>query len=539
MPELSWTSPEIPDRTDCVLRYVLERRAAETPDKVFILFEDGSTWTYADTLKIARRAGAALQSYGIGIGDHVLSWLPNGPDALKVWFGANYIGAVYAAINLAYRGRLLEHVIGLTGAKVAVIHEDLLDRLEGIDLAKTETILVSGSATGRQFPVQVESTSVFDRCSDIPVLAREIEPWDPQFLLFTSGTTGPSKGAIVTYVQHHMTCMVSFEEHLSAEDRYMVNMPLFHGSGTTGVFGMMLLGASCCIVSYFQTDAFLDVVRKSGTTACVMLGAVASFLNKKGAKPDDADNPLRLAFMLPLLPNTPEFARRFGIDVVTMYSMSEISVPLVSEVNTPKWKSCGRPRAGIEARLVGDFDREVPIGEVGELILRASRPWSISPGYFGMTEASLEAWRNGWFHTGDLMRRDDAGDYYFVDRKKDALRRRGENISSFEVESEIVAHPAVREAAVIAIPSPHAEDDVMAIISLAENEKVSHDDLFKFLQPRMAHFMLPRYIRIIDELPKTPSLRVQKHILRTDGVTTDTWDREAAGITIKREHIGR
>jgi crotonobetaine/carnitine-CoA ligase len=199
--------------------------------------------------------------------------------------------------------------------------------------------------------------------------------------------------------------------------------------------------------------------------------------------------------------------------------------------------SCGRPRPGVEARVVDANDCEVAPGEVGELIVRTDRPWAMNHGYYKNPAATAEAWRNGWFHTGDGFRRDEAGNFFFVDRMKDAIRRRGENISSFEVEAEVCAHPAVREAAAVAVKSEVSEDEVLIAVSLAEGAALDPAELIAFLRPRMAHFMVPRFVRIIDDLPKTPTQKVQKHLIRTEGVTDATWDREKAGIVIKRERL--
>ena len=200
--------------------------------------------------------------------------------------------------------------------------------------------------------------------------------------------------------------------------------------------------------------------------------------------------------------------------------------------------TCGKVRPGIDARVVDENDCEVPPGVTGELILRADRPWAMNHGYYKNPEATAAAWRNGWFHTGDGFRYDEDGYFYFVDRIKDAIRRRGENISSFEVEAEVHGSPDVQEAAAIAVPSELGEDEVMIIVAPVEGGEIDPEALFHFLEPRMAHFMLPRYIRIVDELPKTPTQKVQKHRLKDVGVTDDTWDREAAGIVVKRERIG-
>ena len=182
-------------------------------------------------------------------------------------------------------------------------------------------------------------------------------------------------------------------------------------------------------------------------------------------------------------------------------------------------------------------DREAPPGALGELVIRTSAPWAMNSGYYKDPEATARAWRNGWFHTGDAFRQSEDGQYFFVDRMKDAIRRRGENISSFEVEAEIIAHPDVRECAVVAVPNEEAEDDVLAIVAPAPGTSIDPVQLLEFLKPRLAHFMLPRYIRVMEALPRTPTQKVEKYLLRQQGLTGDTWDREKAGAKVRREQI--
>jgi crotonobetaine/carnitine-CoA ligase len=197
----------------------------------------------------------------------------------------------------------------------------------------------------------------------------------------------------------------------------------------------------------------------------------------------------------------------------------------------------GRLFEGFAARVVDGEDNEVPDGTPGELVLRADAAFAFGTGYFGTPEKTVEAWRNLWFHTGDRVIREPDGYFKFVDRLKDAIRRRGENISSFEVETELCAHPAIREAAAVAVPSEFAEEEVLAAIALVEGATLDPAELIAFLTPRMAHFMVPRYIRIVPALPKTPTQKVQKHLLRSEGITADTWDREKAGIRLKRQRL--
>jgi crotonobetaine/carnitine-CoA ligase len=246
---------------------------------------------------------------------------------------------------------------------------------------------------------------------------------------------------------------------------------------------------------------------------------------------------LRQAIMVPLAEDAADFTARFGVDIYTVFNMTEISCPILSEKNPDVPKTCGRVRGGFEARVVDEYDMEVPHGTVGERIVRADEPWTMNHGYNGNPEATARAWRNGWFHTGDAFRRDDAGNFFFVDRIKDAIRRRGENISSFEVEAEIVSHPMVRETAVVGVPSEFGEDEVMAIVAAVPGADLDPLEIISFLSPRLPHFMVPRYIRFMTELPKTPTQKIEKHVLRSEGITKDTWDREQAGIRLKREKL--
>ena len=243
---------------------------------------------------------------------------------------------------------------------------------------------------------------------------------------------------------------------------------------------------------------------------------------------------------MPLNDTAPQFHARFGTDIHTHFNMTEISMPIVSTANPTALGSAGRPRAGVEVRLLDENDCEVPVGTVGEMAVRTECPWAMSHGYAGNPEATATAWRNGWFHTGDGFRRDADGNFFFVDRLKDAIRRRGENISSFEVESEVLAHPAVREAAAVAVRERDRRGRGHGGGRRPAKASPSIPaELIEFLRPRMAHFMVPRFVRIVEALPRTPTAKIEKVKLRNEGLTSDTWDRESVGIVIKREKIGQ
>ncbi len=517
--------PRIPSPQDCVLHQLLDRRAHETPGKVFVHFAaSGEEWTYADLRRIVVETAAALQQRGVGQDDPVLTWLPNGPDALRLWFAINYLGAIYVPLNLAYRGQVLEHAVRISGARLIAGHPDLLPRLEAIDRGfLTEIASIEGAG----------SLSLPGAAPAPP--QREIMPWDTQAVIYTSGTTGPSKGVLCSYL--HAASAANAFYAATADDRNLVNLPLFHAGGTGAIYRMLVKGGSIALVESFDTASFWDTVRATRSTVLTLLGAMVPFLMKAPATPRDRDHTLTKVVLVPLSDASQAFAERFGVDVYTTFNMTETSWPLVSERNPTVRGTCGRPRAGVEARIVDENDCELAPGQSGELVLRTDTPWAMNHGYHNNPEATARAWRNGWFHTGDAFRRDAEGNFFFVDRIKDAIRRRGENISSFEVEAEVGAHPSVREAAVVGVPSEFGEDDVLAVVAPVAGRIIDPAELLAFLIPRLPYFMVPRYVRVMPELPKTPTQKVQKNILRGEGVTADTWDRETAGIQVRREKL--
>jgi len=530
--------PRMPKPEACVQRYMLERWAAKQPDKVFAVYPDGTTWTYAETQRIAIRTANALRSLGVQQGERVLVWMPNSADCLKIWFGLNYLGAVFVPLNLAYRGGLLQHALGLSEARLGVIHADLHQRLAEIERKHLREIVVLGGEAKPIAGMVVHPADVLESIDDTPlVLERDIAPWDLQSVIFTSGTTGPSKGVLSSYI--HLYNMAVSAPFLGHDDRYMINLPMFHSGGVMPVTAMLIHGGSISMVDAFDTESFWPTINKTGITTTILLGVMGGFLLKRPPSPDDKNHTLKTCTYVPLNDTAPQFHARFGTDIHTHFNMTEISMPIVSTANPTALGSAGRPRAGVEVRLLDGNDCEVPVGTVGELAVRTECPWAMSHGYAGNPEATATAWRNGWFHTGDGFRRDADGNFFFVDRLKDAIRRRGENISSFEVESEVLAHPAVREAAAVAVRSEIAEDEVMVVVAVRQGEPFDPAELIEFLRPRMAHFMVPRFVRIVEALPRTPTAKIEKIKLRNEGLTPDTWDRESVGIVIKREKIGQ
>lgn len=525
-------------REKVVIRYALENHATQHPNKVFIATPDGGRITYKKFRDLVVQSAWALHRLGVRQDDFVMSWLPNGIDILRTFMATNYLGATHVPINVSYRGNLLEHVIRNSGATAMVGHVDLVDRLTDVDTCELKHLVVSGGPAEPPKGLEGHTVNIYDAPPDdgLPPIERDIEPWDTQGIMYTSGTTGPSKGVLSSYFhlwsQGEATCY-----YAGPDDRSFSYLPFFHAASLAGFMKMIVDGGSIGLVTQFDTKKFWEDLNATESTTTMMLGSVATFLAKAGQSDAEKNTTLKTILGAPLNSDAREIGKRSDIEVYACWNMTETSTPIISPPNPDKPGTCGISRDGILARLVDDNDCEVPVGEVGELLLRTDAPWAMNSGYNKEPEATARAWRNGWFHTGDAFRMDEDGDFFFVDRIKDAIRRRGENISSMEVEREVNAHPRVANSAVVAVPSEHTEDEVLAVVQPVPDETIDPVELSEFLVPRMAHFMVPRYIRIIDDLPKTPTLKIQKHLLRDEGVTDDTWDREAAGMKLKREKL--
>jgi crotonobetaine/carnitine-CoA ligase len=508
----------------CVTTALLERNASLWPALVVLRFDSGEQFTTVELLAAARSHAAGLQELGVRQGDFVLSWLPNGPSAVLNWLALNLLGAVYVPINTAYKGRLLQHVIAGSGASLMLAAGSLLERLADIPADKLRRIVVFGAERPALPGIALLPSAVLAGNADHLQPPRvPVQPWDTQCVIFTSGTTGPSKGVLCSY-RHTYTAAVEFR-HVGPGDTNLVALPMFHIGGILGVNFALIHGGTAAVIERFRTQTFWETVRALDVTAVGLLGTMVQFLMQQPVAADEREHPLQKAVIAPFGDEALAFAQRFGVQVFTEFNMTELSVPLWAGPGTAVRGACGRPRDGVELRLVDANDEEVATGAVGELILRTAEPWTMSHGYLNDPLTTARAWRNGWFHTGDLFRRDADHNYFFVDRAKDMIRRRGENISSFEVEAELLAFPGVRAAAAVPVAGESGDDEVLAVLSLQAGATLDPAALIAFLQPRMTDFMIPRYVRVVAELPLTPTQKIEKHVLRAQGVTADTWDR--------------
>jgi crotonobetaine/carnitine-CoA ligase len=325
------------------------------------------------------------------------------------------------------------------------------------------------------------------------------------------------------------------QERPRAGDRILVTLPIFHLAGQWyGVYQGIIHGLFCYVAPGFSVSRFWDTVRAQDTSVTVMLGAMAELLQQQPPRPDDADNPLEFAAMAPLPSDVASFCRRFGLQAAAVYGMSEIGAVLDGPPETVVGGEAGFPRAEYELRVVDRDGQDVATGEIGELWVRPADRRLVMTGYHNLPEQTAGTLVDGWVHTGDAFRLDDEGRFYFADRMKDALRRRGENVSSFEVERVINEFPAVFESAVVGVPSDLTEDEIKAVVVLRPGQDPDPEALTSFLIDRLPYFMVPRYLEFAAELPKTPTQKVHKHLLRDSGAGPGVWDREAAGIVLRR-----
>jgi crotonobetaine/carnitine-CoA ligase len=359
---------------------------------------------------------------------------------------------------------------------------------------------------------------------------------DLSTILFTSGTTGRSKGVMISHNYWYEIWAEAVKYARYTEDDVLyTGLPFFHSSAKGTTIGPAILAdAQAVLVERFSASRMLDDCRHYNCSEAKYIGSIIPILMKQPETARDADNPLRLmggaAAPVELWD---AFQTRFNTRLLEVYGMTECTVALVNPFDDRRPGSCGKPITGWSVKIVDSDDNEVPDGEVGEIVAQPQRPFLGTSGYYGNPEATLELFQNFWMHTGDLGRRDADGYFYYVDRKKQALRRRGENISSFEVESVINTHPAVLECCIVGVPSELGEEEVKAVIVLKPGETLDMAEFSRWCMPRMAYFAIPRFIAIRDFLPKTPSERVEKYKLKDEGVTPDCWDREAAGISVR------
>jgi crotonobetaine/carnitine-CoA ligase len=456
-------------------------------------------------------------------------------EFMRVLLGCAWLGAIAVPINTASRGPQLQHILRNCGARLMAIEASLTPVLRDLqlgELALAQLWIIGDEA--HEAPSHLSAGPM--PCEGTPVEPHTLGPGDTLVILYTSGTTGPSKAVCCPHAQYfwwavHTAGLLGLGEG----EVLLSTLPLFHTNALNTFFQALLTGSTFVSEPRFSVSGFTASLVKHRATAVYLLGAMVPMLLSRPASPADREHSVRIT----LAPGVPAqfhrtFTERFGIGIIDGYGSTETNFVIGTPLSEQLPGAMGRVRPGFQARVVNELDEEVPDGEPGELILRADEPFAFSTGYFQMAAETVAAWRNLWFHSGDRVIRDPDGSFRFIDRMKDSIRRRGENISSYEVEQVIASHPAVAYAAAFAVKSDLAEDDVMVAVVLREGQALTAPALLDHCAPRMPYFAVPRYVEFLTQLPANESGKIQKFKLRERGVTGTTWDREAAGYQLKR-----
>lgn len=510
---------------ECTIPALLIRQAERYGDKVLLRIGD-SALTYVEVRDLAAATAGVLQANGIRRGDTVATMSENRLELLQTILGCAWIGAVAVPMNAALQGTQLHHALENSKSKILVIESDLLTRLEHIAApSHLERVWTLDSTDVRvagydlqPFPALVGTVPTYP-----------VGPGDTAALLYTSGTTGMSKGVCCPHAQFYWWGITVTEQlGITEEDVLFTVLPLFHTNALNAFVQALVAGATIVVGRRFSASRFWSQLAESGATVTYLLGAMINILWSRGREPVERRHTVRCA----LSPATPPalaepFFDRFGIRLIDGFGSTETNSVLTSAPYLPRPGYIGRVQPDFEAIVVDEYDYPVTDGTAGELLLRSRVPYAFATGYFGMPEKTTEAWRNLWFHTGDRVVREPDGWFRFIDRMKDVIRRRGENISSFEVEQIIGTHPAVERVAAYPVPSEMAEDEVMVSIVPKTGVSLSPGDIIIHCQSRLAKFAIPRFVDIVETLPTTENGKIRKVLLRERGRTITTWDRDA------------
>lgn len=530
------------DEEDTILA-AFGRVVAEAPNRIFLDFS-GETYTYGEFERLSNRFAHALANLGVRAGDTVVTMLDNNIDAVTAWFAINKNGAISVPLNTALRGEFLRHQISDAGSVVVICEADYLPRIIDIadQLEDLKLILYRGKLDAEpSSPIAIEPLDEH-RGSDESPTAVTVKPSDLSCIIYTSGTTGPSKGSMQSY---NYLCNLARTRLRSnpatAEDITITPLPLFHNNAlATGITATVLSGGRIVIQSRFSVSNFWTEVERSGATIASLVGTMAMLL----ADAPDNDAAKRCFGQIHTVRGVPfsdavkeAWRTRFGARFVGSndYGMTEVAVitTLPGGVYAAPGSS-GKRFDDFDVRIVDDEDRELPPNTPGEIIVRPMKPNIMFQGYWRRPEATVAVMRNQWFHTGDIGKFDEDGFLYFLDRKKDYLKRRGENISSFEMETTFKQHSDIAEVAVHAVPSPLGEDDVKVTAVLKPGAKLTEEALCRWAIERVPYFAVPRFIEFRDSLPQNTQGKVLKYQLREEGQTPRTWDMEKSEIKLTK-----
>ena len=532
---------------DRTIGRILAEKAERLPDKAWLLWQD-ERYTFADLEAMTNRFANGFKDLGIGKGDHVAVLLPNGPEFFWTIWGLGKLGAVVVPVNTAAKGELLRYFVDQSDSKWIVVDDESAQRVAAIADAvpKVRGFLYHGPKAPAACGIASRTAPVLAlrelaRASDARPPIDAVRHDDLHLIMYTSGTTGPSKGVMSPHAQGHGVgwSLAKFCGY-RPDDVLYTCLPLFHGNALWySAYAALWAEAALAVAPRFSATQFWDDIRRFGATQFNTLGAMTNILWKLPPSPADRDHRLRLCMTVPVPKEIyQQMQQRYHVQITSVYAMTEnCAVTLFTPDDPPtKAGSAGKTRGYAEIRIVDDEGRECRPGETGEIAMRTVAPGMMMTGYYKMPEATAQQFRDGWFQTGDRGYVDADGYLFFVDRKKEAIRRRGENISAYEVELILSRHPKVLEVAAIPVSSELTEDDVMVYVVPKPGEKPTEKEVVEFCNEHMAYFMVPRFVAFVDALPKTPSEKIEKYKLQRDAEArrAELWDREHHGIVVKR-----
>lgn len=521
------------------LTHQLRRQATERPDEPFLQFGDADPFTYADVLARSEDTAARLAQLGVAPGDMLQILASTSPEMVFTWFATSLLGAVDVTLNTSYRSAPLVHALNLCQGKVLVIDPDYLPRLAEIeaDLTDLDTVVLLQPAADRPALRRLKVVELSE-VPQAPLAAADGPCYrDISSIVFTSGTTGPAKGVRIPHAQ----AFVYAQQHVAGFDMTDTDVfycfhPMFHIGGKGALYSALLAGGKVVLRDRFVPEAWIDDIRRYGATLTIGHGPMLEMIFAQPERPEDGDNQLRAVMACPFPAAIAErFEARFAVKGVEVYGTTECATPSWRSLDEPlRLGSCGRPSNDVVEVLIVDPEtrEEVPAGQAGEIVVRPLVPWVLMQGYHGMPEATVEAWDNYRYNTGDAGRFDEDGYLYFLDRMKDRIRRRAENIASYDIEVAACSFEGVLEAAAVGVPSGYQADDDIKLCVVADGP-LDHLQLLKHLASELPHFMVPRYIDVLDQLPRTPTNKVRKQLLREENITPTTWDRHGAGVSLR------
>lgn len=514
------------------------RRQAETHrERPFVSFELGDPLSFAGLDRESDRLAHHLAALGVEPGDRVMGMSRNRQESLLMFAACMKRGAIWVPINVELKGDFLEHQVNNADPKVLLVESDLLNLFVEIKMnAWPAAIIVVGGEVPDFMGSRATTFEDWAARTDVaPVPLADPAPSDIACIMYTSGTTGPSKGVMMPHAHCYGAAHINgLRLGLTDRDRYYICMPLFHMNGLfVQLFGTLLSGGCAHVAKEFSASRWIEEARAHGATVANLLGVMPEFVLKQPAAADDADNTLTRVMTVPVDEGwAVEFEKRFGLRIIQGYGMTECNMPAMGNMDQPL-------QTGLAGPVLRDlFDLEIHdpetdeplhVGEVGEIVVRPRHPHCFMAGYYNMPQKTVESWRNLWFHTGDLGRLDVSDRLHFLDRMKDAIRRRGTNISAFELEKVLNDHPSVAESAVVGIKVADAggEEEIKAVLVAIDGQDIHLPSLMSYCQERLPRYAVPRFIEVVTDLPRTPAGKIHKQALRDAGVTAQIWDREA------------